>query len=151
MKNSITITDGKVFAQDVLGNLYAVDIDTGLLVWKVKLPVNELPSLIEGLVSCDKIVYAGTGKALSAINASTGEVIWRNKGWNQREGTTTTLSMGNGGLIGSVQWGALHANDAITGKYLWSLSEHGLRNRGASAAIHGSLQYIVYGKSKFII
>ena len=67
VKNSITITDGKVFAQDVLGNLYAVDIDTGLLVWKVKLPVNELPSLIDGLVSCDKIVYAGTGKALSAI------------------------------------------------------------------------------------
>lgn len=151
VKNSITITDGKVFAQDVLGNLYAVDIDTGLLVWKVKLPVNELPSLIEGLVSCDKIVYAGTGKALSAINASTGEVIWRNKGWNQREGTTTTLSMGNGVLIGSVQWGALHANDAITGKYLWSLSEHGLRNRGASAAIHGSLLYIVSGKSFFII
>ena len=151
VKNSIAITDEKVFAQDVLGNLYAVDVNTGILAWKKELPVAGLPSLIDGLVASEGVVYAGTGKALSAFKAATGELLWRNTAWNQREGTTSTLSLGAGVLIGSVQWDALHANDAATGQRLWSHSDYGLCNRGASAAIHESLIYLVSGTSFFII
>jgi len=151
VKNTVAITDGKVFAQDVLGNLYAVEVATGLLAWKAQLPVGGLPALIDGVVACDGVVYAGTGKALSAFDASTGKLLWRNTEWDQREGTTSTLAVGNGVLVGSVQWSALYGNDAKTGKKLWALSEHGLRHRGASAALHGSLLYIVSDQSFFII
>lgn len=34
---------------------------------------------------------------------------------------------------------------------LWSISEHGLRNRGSSAAIHGSLLYLISQESFFIL
>ena len=131
IKNTIAITDDIVFAQDVLGNLYAVDCESGTLRWKTQLPVNGLPGLIEGLATDKGIVYAGTGKALSAFEARTGKLIWRNNDWNQREGTTTTLSVGSGVVIGSVQWSALYANDLKTGKKLWSASTHGLLHRGA--------------------
>lgn len=151
VKNTIAIDNGLVFAQDVLGNLYAVDCESGKLCWESKLPVNGLPALIDGLVACDGIVYAGTGKALSAFEARTGKRIWKNEGWSQREGTTSTLTQGNGILIGSVQWSALYGNDSKTGKMLWSVSNHGLRNRGASAAMHGSLLYLISEKSFFIL
>ena len=49
------------------------------------------------------------------------------------------------------QWGALYANDAKTGKKLWSRSDHGLRNRGASAALHDGLIYIISDRSVFVI
>lgn len=151
VKNTIAIDNGLVFAQDVLGNLYAVDCESGKLCWESKLPVNGLPALIDGLVACDGVVYAGTGKALSAFEARTGKRIWKNEGWSQREGTTSTLTQGNGILIGSVQWSALYGNDSKTGKMLWSVSNHGLRNRGASAAMHGSLLYLISEKSFFIL
>lgn len=151
VKNTIAIDNGLVFAQDVLGNLYAVDCESGKLCWESKLPVNGLPALIDGLVVCDGVVYAGTGKALSAFEARTGRRIWKNEGWSQREGTTSTLTQGNGILIGSVQWSALYGNDSKTGKMLWSVSNHGLRNRGASAAMHGSLLYLISEKSFFIL
>ena len=54
-------------------------------------------------------------------------------------------------VVGSVQWSALYGNDALTGRKLWALSDHGLRHRGASAAIHSGLIYIVSEKSIFII
>ena len=40
------------------------------------------------------------------------------EGWGQGEGTTSTLTLGNGLLIGSAQWNALYGNDAQTGEKL---------------------------------
>lgn len=76
------------------------------------------------------MVYAGTGKGLCAFEARTGKQLWRNEGWGQGEGTTSTLTLGNGLLIGSAQWNALYGNDAQTGEKLWAASDNGLRNRG---------------------
>lgn len=54
-------------------------------------------------------------------------------------------------MIGSVQWGALYANDTRNGRRLWARSDNGLRNRGASAALHGHLLYIISGNAFFIL
>ncbi|WP_455673999.1 outer membrane protein assembly factor BamB family protein [Phocaeicola sp.] len=151
IKNTIAIDSNIVFAQDVLGNLYALDCESGKLCWQTKLPVNKMPALIEGLVANERVIYAGTGKGLCAFEAKTGKKLWKNEGWSQREGTTTTLTQGNGVLIGSVQWSALYGNDSKTGKMLWSISNYGLRNRGASAAMHGHLLYLISEKSFFIL
>ena len=151
VKNSIAIADGKVFAQDILGHLYALNTETGALEWEAKLPISTPPGLIEGLTATDRIVYAGSGKALSAFDAASGKLLWRNDAWNRREGTTSTLSANDDVVIGSVQWSALYANDAHNGKLLWARSDSGLRNRGASAAIHGNLIYIISEKAFFIL
>ena len=115
------------------------------------LPINTPPGLIDGLTATDQIVYAGTGKALSAFDAASGKLLWRNDAWNQREGTTTTLSANADVVIGSAQWSALYANDARNGKLLWQRNDNGLRNRGASAAIHGNLLYLISEKAFFIL
>ena len=151
IKNTIAIDNGRVLAQDAQGYLYAVDAQSGKLSWEKQLPVAGLPSLIEGLVASDGVVYAGTGKGLCAIDTKDGREIWRNKDWGQGEGTTTTFSVGKNMLIASSQWRALYGNDLKTGELKWTADTNGLRNRGASAAVHGDLLYLISDKSFFIL
>lgn len=151
IKNTIAIDGGYVYAQDAQGYLYAVDAATGKLAWEKKLSVNGLPALIDGLVADKGIVYAGTGKGLCASNGVTGEALWTNTEWGQGEGTTSTGSLQNNILVNGAQWNALYANDATTGKLLWSESKDGLRNRGASPAFHGNLLYLISEASFFIL
>lgn len=151
VKNSIAITSGLVFAQDVYGNLYALDADKGTLMWEKKLNLNLLPALNEGLIASDGVVYAGTGQGLCALKAATGEEIWCNRAWNRREGCTATLSLNNNVLVGHAHWSALYANDATTGKLLWGKSDSGLRHRSASAGMINELLYLISDVSFFVI
>lgn len=151
IKNTIVVDNGRVLAQDVQGWLYAIDAASGKLSWEKQLPINGLPALIEGLVAADGVVYAGTGKGLCAIDTKDGREIWRNKRWGQGEGTTSTFSIANNILVGSSQWRALYGNDLKTGELKWEANTNGLRNRGASAAVHGGLLYIISDKSFFIL
>lgn len=151
IKNTIAIDKGVVLAQDAQGYLYAINAESGELSWEKQLPVNDLPSLVEGLVTSNGVVYAGTGKGLCAIHIKDGKVIWQNKDWRSNMGATTTLSIGENTLIASSQWGALYAHDLKTGKLKWQANADGLRSRGASAAIHGDRLYIISDKSLFIM
>ena len=54
-------------------------------------------------------------------------------------------------LIASSQWRALYGNDLKTGELKWTADTNGLRNRGASAAVHGDLLYLISDKSFFIL
>lgn len=151
IKNTIVIDNGLVLAQDAQGYLYAIDAESGKLSWEKQLPVNGLPAIIEGLVASNGIVYAGTGKGLCAIDTKDGKVIWQNKEWGQGEGTTTTFSVAKNVLVASSQWNALYGNDLKTGKLTWRADSNGLRNRGASAAVHGDLLYLISSESFFIL
>lgn len=151
VKNTIVVESGLLIAQDVDGNLYAFDPANGKLEWEVKLEVNPMPAQIEGLVAKDGIVYAGTGRGLSAVDAKTGNIIWKNKDWGQNEGTTSTMSVDDKILISSSQWGALYGNDVKTGEMKWRISDGGMRFRASSPAIHGNLLYVISDKSLFIV
>lgn len=151
IKNSIAIADGKVFAQDVTGMLYAVNCNDGTIAWQEQLPIQPVPGLIDGLTAKGDTVFAGSGEGLTAYDARTGKALWRNTGWRRREGTTSTLAAGCGVVVGGSQWDALYGNDDATGRKLWSLSEEGLRDRGATPAFYNGLIYIVSNHSFFII
>lgn len=151
IKNTIALDGNTVLAQDADGWLYAVNGETGCLRWERKLGVKEVPGLVEGLATGGGRVYAGTGKGLTACSVRDGSILWTSSGWNQREGTTTTLSVGNGVLIAGSQWQALFGHDAETGRLLWKNGGNGLRNRGASAAIHGNTAYITSQDSLFML
>jgi outer membrane protein assembly factor BamB/predicted phosphodiesterase len=151
VKNTIALDGDTVLAQDSDGYLYAIHGKTGMLRWEKKLNVKDVPGLIEGLVADKGIVYAGSGRGLTACSVKDGKELWKNSGWDQREGTTTTMSLGNGVLISGSQWQALFGNDAATGKLLWKIDRDGLRNRGASAAIHGDKAYITSQDGLFVL
>ena len=151
IKNTIAITDGKVFAQDVMGNLYAVNCADGSTAWTERLPVSWYYALIEGLATKGDTVFAGTGRGLSAYDARTGHRLWINTDWNQAEGTTSTLSVGDGAVLCGAQWSALFANSSATGKKLWSVGSDGLSDRGASPIIVNGVAYLPSRQSFFII
>ncbi|MFV0272171.1 MAG: PQQ-binding-like beta-propeller repeat protein [Macellibacteroides fermentans] len=150
IKNTIVADKGLVFAQDTEGFLYALDANSGDLVWKKKLQVSPLP-LIEGLVTKDGIVFAGTGKGFCAIRAENGTVLWTNNSWDNGYGATSTPSLSDNILVMGTQWGVLYGNDASTGQLLWKHTQNGLRNRGASPSFYNGLLYLISNQSFFII
>lgn len=151
VKNSIAITKGLVFAQDVHSNLYAVDAGTGKLVWKKKLEADAVPPYDGGIIADGDIVYAGTGKSLCAVDALSGAFRWKNESWKSREGCTVTLSLENDVLIGGSHWDAMYANDARNGKLLWTNNKDGLRNRSASPVLKDGILYVPSLQSFFVM
>lgn len=151
VRNSIAITDGKVFAQDVHGTLYAINAESGILQWTKDLGLSMIPPLNDGLLAAKGVVYAGTGKSLCAFQAADGKLIWQNKDWNRGEGCTATLSLNDNILIGHAHWGNLYANDATTGRMLWQGGGSDLVHRSASAAMLGDVLYLISAKSFYII
>ncbi len=152
VKNTIVIESGNVMAQDVDGNLYAINAKTGTLSWEHKLGVaSVIPILLEGLASNEGVVYAGTGKGLTALEAQSGKVLWVNKDWGQNESASSTISTDGGVVVLGSQWGSLYGNDAQTGKMLWRQSQNGLSSRGSSPVFYDGLLYLVSASNLFII
>lgn len=142
VRSSIAATDGCVFAQDVNGWLYALDAETGKLVWEKDLKMNKQVPLDDGLVTDGDILYAGTGRTLSAFQAKSGKLIWQNKDWDTSHGTVSTFSVQDGVIIGHAFWEATYANDARTGRKLWSKGF----GFGSPIALHNGLAYYISNK-----
>lgn len=151
VRNSMAVSDDIVFAQDVHGCLYAINTDNGTLLWKRNLEWDAVPPLNGGLIASNGVVYAGTGKSLCAVDAKTGNVIWRNKDWKAREGCTVTLSADEKVLIGGSHWDAMYANDIKTGRLLWKNDKMGLRHRSSSPVIINGIIYVLSLNSLFKI
>lgn len=103
VKNTIACENGIVVAQDASCNLYALDSESGKLLWKQSINLDSYPYLTEGLTVGKGVVYAGIGAGLSAYNLKTGQTIWINKDWKQREGSTTTLTIAGDVLVSGTQ------------------------------------------------
>lgn len=152
IRNSITIADGKVFAQDISGVLYTIDAENGQLLKRTQLDISGLPVMDEGIVSSGDTVYAGSGHALCAVDARSGNTLWKNtNGWNRGEGTVSTWSVGPENLIWGTQWTAMYANKLQDGKSVWRNGTEGLSSRASTPAVHGHLLYTVSNDSFFII
>lgn len=152
IKNTIAASNGLIVAQDIEGYLYALDATSGKLVWEKKLTIDKLlPTLIEGVVVSDDIVYAGSGTGLCAIDLKSGKELWKNKSWRQNQGSTATLSVNKNILISSTHWGELYGNDATDGTLLWRASKEGIRFRSSSATMHGDLFYLTSDRTLFVM
>lgn len=151
VKNTIAYENGIIVAQDASCNLYALNAESGKLLWKQFINLDSYPYLTEGVTVEKGVAYAGIGAGMSAYDLKTGRIIWTNKDWKQREGATTTLTVAGNALISGTQWGGLYANDIRTGKLLWKLSDDGLSNRGASPVYKDGKLWIISAKSLFVI
>ena len=68
VKNTIAYENGIVIAQDAACNLYALDAESGKLLWKQYIKLNSYPYLTEGITIDKGVVYAGIGAGLSAYD-----------------------------------------------------------------------------------
>jgi len=151
VKNTIVCQDGIVAACDAEGYLYGLEAKSGKCLWEIKLNKNLLPPCSVGLAVEQGIVYAGQGHALSAVCLKEGKLLWQNKDWNGGEGTTSTLTVGDGVLVASAHWNALFGHDLQDGKKKWNLSEDGLRFRDGSPTFYKNSFYVASSEHLFEI
>ena len=131
------IKDGVMYVTGSYSRMYAIDIETGEEIWQydARLPEGILPCcdvVNRGAVMLGENIYFGTLDAkLVALNAETGDVVWRKKIGDYKAGYSYTAAplivdskhgplivTGNsGGEFGIV--GAVEARNPETGDMIW--------------------------------
>jgi alcohol dehydrogenase (cytochrome c) len=127
------IHDGRMFVTASYSRIFALDVKTGAKLWKYehRLPEGIMPCcdvINRGAAIYDNLVIFGTLDAqLVALDAKTGDVVWKEKIDNFADGYSQTaaplivnglvLTGVSGGEFGVV--GRVEARDAKTGRMVW--------------------------------
>lgn len=151
VKGTFVYADGLVLACDASMRLYALDANTGKLVWDRKLSRGLLPENLHGLAVADGVVYAGQGSGFTALKVKDGSVVWRNEAWSGGEGTQSTTTVGGGVALASGHWNGLFAHDVAEGKLLWKKQDSKIRFRDGSATVYDGLVYLASSDGLFLI
>lgn len=151
IKNTIVYEEGRVFACDASGMLYAIDATKGNPCWEIQLPNPLLPLLDEGLAVADGVVYAGHGEGICGVKATDGKILWQNKAWAGGEGTTSTATAGGGVLVASAHWNGLFGHDINDGALLWQKRDSKIRFRDGSATFYDGNFYLASSENLYVI
>ena len=127
------IHDGIMYITGSYSRLYAVDVKTGEEIWQydARLPEGILPccDVINrgAAIYGDKIYFGTLDARIVALNAKTGDVVWRKQIEDYKAGYSYTaapiivnglvITGNSGGEFGIV--GAVQARDAETGDLVW--------------------------------
>ena len=142
VKNTICYFDGKVLATDHFGIAYAINENSGELVWKKELGQTSLGAFNTGSVVDNGVYYTGFGNYLQAIDVKLGETLWVNNDWRGGEGATPTMIVADDVLIAASNWRALYAHNIKTGKLLWKKKDEGYSSRSSSATWFNDTLYV---------
>ena len=115
---SPVVAEGKVFAADAAGIIYAIDKKTGKQLWRVSTNLIEK----DGQIGC-AMAYANGALIVSdsfSINAKTGKILWRIKLPSVCKGDGITIANGKAFLLCSNS--SINAIDLSNGKTLWTHS-----------------------------
>ncbi|WP_424989983.1 PQQ-dependent methanol/ethanol family dehydrogenase [Fluviibacterium sp. S390] len=128
------VHDGIMYVTGSYSRLYAIDVKTGKEIWQydARLPEGILPccDVINrgGAIYGDKIFFGTLDARIVALDLKTGDVVWRDKIANYKEGYSYTaaplivnglvITGNSGGEFGVV--GEVQARDADTGDVVWT-------------------------------
>lgn len=145
VKNRMEYWNGMLFAADVEGRVYAIDVSRGSLKWSKELRSRSIhPIYTQGVTVYDGIVYAGQGNFLTAMRATDGKVLWVNDSWNGGVSTVSSpvVEPGSGVLLTAGYWSGRYAHKASSGKLLWEKKDNITRYTDNSpTAFGGSFFY----------
>jgi outer membrane protein assembly factor BamB len=123
--------DGKtVYAQDLAGNVFAVDVESGEIEWERPAPEGEeAVGGPNGVSYYEGDIYGETALAAFALDAETGEQVWETPGLAEAKGQKFNMQPQpyEGKVFlstsGQLHGGVGYALDAKTGKVLWKFEE----------------------------
>ncbi|WP_152966722.1 PQQ-binding-like beta-propeller repeat protein [Sporosarcina globispora] len=124
VQSSPAVSDGIVYASSIRGTLYALDAETGRMIWKKSVGTDDVkrawmyysPTIENGVVY--QAYSTGSGGAMMALDARTGEVLWNAPlagGWI----VESTPVVEDGKVYVGADGGWLIALDAESGKEIW--------------------------------
>jgi outer membrane protein assembly factor BamB len=128
--------NGVGYLQDLGDNVYAVNDKTGKIMWKYKVPASDTNGEgPNGVTLVDGKIYGNTNRHAFALQASTGEQLWKTPALADPSGPTLKAGQGiniapqvvDGKVFlstsGQQTGGVAYALDANSGKVLWSFHE----------------------------
>ena len=121
LKNSIVLENSTLYAADVNSTLYAVDAKSGLLKWRRELTPKGVvhPVYTQGIAFKDGAIFAGQGANLQAVDALSGDLIWKNSDWYGGVNGVNTNLLADTVLVTSGYWKGRYAHSSNSGKLLW--------------------------------
>ena len=131
VRNSMAVSDSRVYAQDVEGFMHCYDLESGSKLWARDLNLEYPRNAGNGITFKDGIVYGGNSRKIVALNGESGEVKWEN---NNKKGESSPFKMtihGDKLLVGA-NWDCLTAINIDTGKTAWKMKEKGFRNTAST-------------------
>jgi outer membrane protein assembly factor BamB/predicted phosphodiesterase len=133
--HTVAYYDGRVYAVDIGGRVYALDANTGQLIWYHDLGeyperwIFSAPTVKEG------ILYVGSSAHFAALNAATGDSVWTNTDGYDWISSYASPALGRGKVLMGAVWlefdnkyGSLYAMSGKNGVREWSkevLGMHG--------------------------
>jgi outer membrane protein assembly factor BamB len=127
--------NGVVYLQDLGDNVYAVSLKTGTVMWKYKVPKSDTNGEgPNGVTLVDNRIYGNTNTSAFALQASTGEQLWKTTGLATHSGShfngqglNIAPQVVDGKVFlsdsGEPHGGIAYALNASTGKILWKFQE----------------------------
>lgn len=141
--------DGKtVYAQDLAGNVFAVNVESGEIEWERPAPKGEeAVGGPNGVSYYEGDLYGETALNAFALNAETGEKVWETPNLAEKHGQKFNIQPQpyEGKIFlstsGQLHGGVGYALDAKTGKVLWKFEEtkeESQRSAGGEAGTGGA-------------
>ena len=135
IQGDIALADGVVYAGDSDYNVYAIDAATGKLKWRKHIATTFYPSMTEGVLVHDGLVYSGTGRNLCAFNAADGSLVWKNSHNHAAITNVCTNRVADGALLTNGYWVGRFCYDAKTGDFLWENKDYQSRDSTCTPAV----------------
>jgi glucose dehydrogenase/mono/diheme cytochrome c family protein len=128
------VSEGVVYAQDSESNVYAIDLETGKILWTKKYNSPDVGP--NGVTVGDGIVFGATGSSAFALDAESGEQLWMKKivrndkegidmapGYSEGTVYVSTVPGNAKGFYAGEGQAILWAMDAKTGATKWKFDE----------------------------
>ncbi|WP_320054380.1 PQQ-binding-like beta-propeller repeat protein [uncultured Acetobacteroides sp.] len=150
VKNTFIIDGKNVVATDILGNVYAIDVNTGLPTWETSLG-NYKDYDYVGSSFADSLYFTGNTDRIAALRLSDGSVVWTLGADVIYNGCESTLTVGDGVLLAQNRKGGLLGIDIRTGKIAWSTSSIGFSSSSISSSFSNGVFHVVSGNKYYAI
>jgi glucose dehydrogenase len=140
-------SNGTAYLQDLGSNVSAINVKTGKLLWRYKVPASGSNGVgPNGVTLVGDKIYGETKSRVFALQASTGEQLWEtpaltNGGASSSFDIAPQVVDGKVYLATAVQTngGIVYALDASTGKVLWRFHETpGAKSAGNNGGVLGN-------------
>ena len=139
--SSMAYEDGRIFACDVCGRLYAIDANSGNLLWERQM-FSMIPNTFQqGVVVNRGIVYICAGNTAIALRSSDGETLWNSPLSPGTTNPSASTVIYDDILLSGTHWSNRYALSRENGQELWRQNSNGLNNCEAAPTPYGGLLY----------
>lgn len=151
VENDMAASDGVLYFQDGSGNLYAVEMGCGTLLWKKRTQFLLAPDTTGNVVVWEDRVIAGTCNYLVAYDKGTGRLLWSFE--HRKAGNPTPIRKicWKHLLIVGANWHSMYAVHMQSGELVWEMQPQTYRFFYATPLIVEDKLLVAAGDTVYVL